>query len=152
MGAMKNVLKQSKKAQVLLFVIFLILILAILAGGLGLMWESGLFTHSLVKGDLKCFYVAQAGIERAKAEFANLNWGFTGGKESFDGGNYTVSVVSFTCPKKGKEYKGKEYDECRRITSTGNIGSTEKKIVIEVGFELKDGQIQDKKILSYKEE
>lgn len=57
-----------KKGQALIFVFFLLLIVGILAGALANMWQVEIKVRSLEKDGLIAFYLAQAGIERAKIE------------------------------------------------------------------------------------
>lgn len=48
------------------FVLFILAVLGALAGGLAVMWESEIRTRTSDRDGLIAFYLAQAGIERAK--------------------------------------------------------------------------------------
>lgn len=62
---------QDARGQALLFVFFLLLVVGILTGALAVMWQAEIRTRSLEKDGLIAFYLAQAGIERAKIEARN---------------------------------------------------------------------------------
>lgn len=59
------------KGQILIVTFFLLIIVAILTWGLLHMWESGVKHPLLREHSLRAFYLAQAGIERAKIEVLN---------------------------------------------------------------------------------
>ena len=118
----------SRKGQALLFVFFLLLIVGILAGALAVMWPAEIKTRGLERDGLIAFYLAQAGVERAKIELAyNETW-TGGGPYSFGGGTYTVSVQNVACPPG-------PYNTCREITSIGRIASVERRITCTVSLD-----------------
>ncbi|MCD6228539.1 MAG: hypothetical protein J7K17_03605 [Candidatus Omnitrophica bacterium] len=57
--------------QALIFTVFMIALVAIIGIGLWNLWEPVLQIHSLHQENLIAFYLAQAGIERAKVEVLN---------------------------------------------------------------------------------
>lgn len=84
------------KAQVLLLVLFLLILSGTLVAGLGAMWRSEISMSSSEKDGLLAFYLAQSGIERAKAELRN-NWDWPGPatfSASLGEGDYDVMVSS----------------------------------------------------------
>lgn len=66
-----------KRAQTLIFVIFLLAIFGILSGALGVIWQAELQSRSSERDSSIAYYLAQLGIERAKVE-ARANPGLTG--------------------------------------------------------------------------
>lgn len=75
------------KAQALIFAIFLLIIVGILATALLHMWESEVQIPSLQKYSLQAFYLAQAGIERAKIDILNnVNLAGGTGPNSYNSG------------------------------------------------------------------
>ncbi len=54
------------RGQALLFVLFLLMIIGIFSGTLTVLWHSEINTRSLERDGLFSFYMAQAGVERAK--------------------------------------------------------------------------------------
>jgi Tfp pilus assembly protein PilX len=117
-----------KRGQALLFVFFLLLIVGILAGALANMWEAEIKTRASGRDSLIAFYLAQAGVERAKIELAYDETWTGGGPYSFGGGTYTVSVQNVACPPG-------PYNTCREITSTGRIASAERRITCRVSLD-----------------
>lgn len=78
------------RGQALLFVFFLLLIVSILVIALSNMWQAEIKTRSLEKDGLIAFYLAQAGVERAKIEARNgvitaPDWS---SEQSLGGGRY----------------------------------------------------------------
>lgn len=63
-----------ERAQALLFVLFLILILGIITAALATMWEADMRTRVKEDEGLKAFYLAQAGVERGKIEVLYGYW------------------------------------------------------------------------------
>ena len=57
-----------KKAQALLFALFLLTLAGTLAGALAMLWTNEISIRSLDRESLSAFYLAQAGIEMAKIE------------------------------------------------------------------------------------
>jgi len=122
-----------KKGQALLFVFFLLLIVGILMGALAVMWEAEIQTRSETRDSLLAFYIAQAGIERAKVELAyNEDWPVLGGGSfgpvTFGGGSYSIQVQNIACPPG-------PYNTCREITSIGRIRNSERRIVTGVSLD-----------------
>ncbi|MFH1339346.1 MAG: hypothetical protein ABIH40_05845 [Candidatus Omnitrophota bacterium] len=93
------------KGQALLLVFLLLLIVGILVSALASMWQAEIRVRSLEKEGLGAFYLAQAGIERAKIEL-KTDWDWIGmdtnnddvadnsEKESMGGGYYWVDIVA----------------------------------------------------------
>jgi hypothetical protein len=83
------------RAQVLLLVLFLLILSGMLVAGLGAMWRSEISMSSSGKDGLLAFYLAQSGIERAKAELRN-NWDWPLGTSSFSAslgeGDYDLTI------------------------------------------------------------
>ncbi len=80
-----------KKAQTLLMVMFLLAIFGILAGGVTVMWQTDLQSRAAERNGLVAFYLAQAGIERAKVE-ARVGYIGTSAWINLGGGRYQFSV------------------------------------------------------------
>lgn len=98
------------------FALFILAVFGALSAGLAVMWESEMRTRASGRDGLIAFYLAQAGIERAKIELAN-NEGWTGGGPfALGGGTYSVAAVNIACPPG-------PYNTCRQITSIGSITS-----------------------------
>ncbi len=55
-----------KKAQVMVFVLFITGVIAVISGALTIMWESEMKTRSSEREGLIAFYLAQAAVERGK--------------------------------------------------------------------------------------
>ena len=93
------------KAQVLIFVFFLIFILGALATSLLQIWQSEVQIPSLQQGGSNAFYIAQTGIELAKGQLRS-NWDWAGmdanndnipdesEKTAFSNGKYWVDIIS----------------------------------------------------------
>lgn len=114
-----------KKAQAIIFVLFILAVLGTVSGGLAVMWQSELQTRSSERDGLVAFYLAQAGVERAKIELAN-NEGWAGvGPVTLGAGTYTVTAAGILCP-------AGPYLTCRQITSTGSIASAQRQISLSV--------------------
>ena len=67
----------ARRAQTLLLVLFLLVLAGVLVAGLAGMWQAEISMRSLERDGLIAFYLAQAGIERAKVELEN-NWDWGG--------------------------------------------------------------------------
>ena len=118
------------KGQALIFVFFLLLLVGIIVGALGVMWQAEIQARSESKDSLIAFYIAQAGIERAKIELAyDEDWPVPGGGPfgpiTFGGGTYSGSVQDIVCPPG-------PYNTCREITSIGRIRNAQKSITVGV--------------------
>jgi type II secretory pathway pseudopilin PulG len=61
-------LKRLERGQVLLFIILVLGVIGILAGSLAVMWQSEVRSRSLARQRMIAFYLAEAGLERAKIE------------------------------------------------------------------------------------
>lgn len=82
----------KRKAQALLIILFIMVLAGTLMIGLSVMWQADIKTLSLEKDGIGAFYLAQAGLERAKTELKG-DWNWSGvGPVSLGGGNYTVVV------------------------------------------------------------
>lgn len=57
---------KMKKAQALLFVLFVLAVFGVLSGALTVMWQTELQMRSSEREGLLAFYLAQAAVERAK--------------------------------------------------------------------------------------
>ena len=68
---------ETRKSQALVFVLFILAVFGALAGGIAVMWESEIRTRSSDRNSLIAFYLAQAGVERAKRAVLN-NVSFSG--------------------------------------------------------------------------
>jgi hypothetical protein len=106
---------ENQKGQVLLVVFMMLLLIGTLVGGVSLMWQSGVNKADLEIDSLRAFYIAQAGIERARAEIAvygSNGYTYNPPLQPFGGGNYTVSIS-----RPGGSNTVKD------ITSTGKFGN-----------------------------
>ncbi|MFA5116765.1 MAG: hypothetical protein WC486_05730 [Candidatus Omnitrophota bacterium] len=93
------------KAQVLIFVFFLIFILGALAVALLQIWQSEVQIPSLQQGASNSFYIAQTGIELGKSQLRS-NWDWAGmdantddiadesERATFGSGKYWVDIIS----------------------------------------------------------
>lgn len=117
-----------KKGQAIIFVLFLLAVFGALSGALAVMWQAELQTRSSERDGLVAFYLAQAGIERAKTELAN-NESWAGvGPVSLGAGTYTVTAAGIACPPG-------PYNTCMQITSIGNVSSADRRIVVSVSLD-----------------
>lgn len=117
-----------KKAQAIIFVLFILAVFGALTGALAIMWQGELQTRSSERDGLVAFYLAQAGVERAKIELAN-NEAWAGvGPVTLGAGTYTVTAAGIACP-------GGPYNTCVQITSTGNVSSASRRIVVGVSLD-----------------
>ncbi|MFH1398045.1 MAG: hypothetical protein ABIH27_05815 [Candidatus Omnitrophota bacterium] len=110
------------KGQALFLVFFLLMTVAVLGAALAVMLRSDMYTSYLGREGTAAFYLAQAGVERAKAElrYSGLGWGWTGpANEAFPGGGtYSVTVA----PAGGN----------RIITAIGRFRKSERQIQVTV--------------------
>lgn len=86
------------KGQALLLVFFILAIAGILSGALANMWQAEIKTRSAEREGLAAFYLAQAGIERAKI-WAKSNPGFSissGWLTDLSGGRHSFTVAGAT--------------------------------------------------------
>ncbi|MFH0790309.1 MAG: hypothetical protein V2A64_01610 [Candidatus Omnitrophota bacterium] len=117
-----------RKAQAMIFVLFILAVFGAIAGALTVMWQTEIQTRSAEKDSLSAIYLAQAGIERAKLELAyNEAWPGAG-PFAFAGGTYNISVLAIACPPG-------PYNTCREITSTGLINAADRRIVVDVSLD-----------------
>lgn len=112
--------RNVNRGQTLLFVFMLLLLLTFLAGSVAVMWESGLQSNALHKDSVSAFYLAQAGIDRAMDEIAYHDGNESSSyNDTWNNGNYVVNIVTTGGGDK-------------RITSTGQSGTAERIIYIEL--------------------
>lgn len=117
-----------RKGQAIIFVLFILAVFGALSGALTIMWQAELQTRSSERDGLVAFYLAQAGIERAKIELGtNESWAGVG-PVTLGAGTYTVTVSGIACPPG-------PYTTCVQITSTGNVSSADRRIVTSVSLD-----------------
>ena len=109
----------TKKSQAMFFTLFILAVFGALAGGLAVMWESEIRTRSSDQDSLNAFYLAQAGIERAKKSGVSSPW------IVFGAGRYQCSVIGTNLSSIGqvRDASGNILAE-RRIAVTVNAGFT----------------------------
>jgi Tfp pilus assembly protein PilX len=66
-----------EKGQTMILIIFLLAILTILTTGLHELWQANMPTYTAARYGMQAFYLAQAGIERAKLAALNTTANFT---------------------------------------------------------------------------
>lgn len=108
----------KNKAQVLLLTMLLLALASIMIIGLSGMWKSEVGIISYNKNGLTSFYLAQAGLERAKIAL-KYNWSLATLSGNIGSGSYQVAVT-FPGP------------DLRIISSTGSIGDSVKVVQAEV--------------------
>jgi len=94
-----------KKGQALLLVFFIFIVIGIVTSSLAVMWKAEVNSRVLERDSLGAFYIAQAGIEYAKAVlyyhydywlywyyWPLYYWPASEGNANFGGGSYTVTV------------------------------------------------------------
>lgn len=115
-----------KKTQVvLLFVFFVFLLVTILAGVLATMWETETQIRGQVRDGLISFYLAQAGIERAKI-WVRHNPGvtsYTSSWFSLGGGRYRF-IVSGAGPNPNRRWLqgiGQVRDSTNRVIAEKRV-------------------------------
>lgn len=117
-----------KKAQAMIFILFILAVFGAIAGALTLMWQTEIQTRSAERDALTAVYIAQAGIERGKIELANNEAWPGAGPFAFAGGTYNIAVAAIACPPG-------PYNTCREITSIGLINGAERRVVAEVSLD-----------------
>ena len=114
---------KNQKGQILIVVFSLMLLVSILVAGVSLIWQSGANTASLERNSLRAFYIAQAGIERGRAEIAaavNDTYHATFSGVSFGGGSYDLSIAAIDVNTK-------------EIISTGSFSNSTREIKMRAG-------------------
>jgi hypothetical protein len=122
----------NQKGQILLVVFMLLLFTGIIVGGIAFLWQSGVNTAALEKDSLRAFYLAQAGIERGRAEIAYeslTNTNMDSYAPSFlnnsaFGGSYDVAISTVTVDQKQILATGRFGNSTRKIKMTINKNST----------------------------
>ncbi len=119
---------KNQKGQILLVVFILLLLVSVLVAGTSFMWQAGVNTASWERDSLRAFYIAQAGLERGRAEIAYYvddNYNATYNNQSFGSvgsisGSYdlVISVVDAST---------------KEIVSTGRFGNSTREITTRVG-------------------
>ncbi|MFA5118638.1 MAG: hypothetical protein WC695_07265 [Candidatus Omnitrophota bacterium] len=123
---------RRNKGQVLLFVFFLLAVVSFLVGALSTIWEAKVKVGALQKKGITAFYLAQAGVERAKYELKN-NWNWTGileaSKVSLGDGFYWVELANRddTSPAVYREVT---------VTGHGQIGDINKTISVRLRVDI----------------
>lgn len=101
----------KNKGQVILLVMFLLALSGTLIGGLSIMWRNEINIRSLEKNNLLAFYIAQAGIERAKIELKS-NWDWSGVSDiSLGAGTYNIRVSTIN-PRRRNIVSSSQVKEC----------------------------------------
>jgi hypothetical protein len=111
----------NQKGQILLVVFMLLIFTGIMVAGTAFLWQSAVNTTALEKDSLRAFYLAQAGIERGRAEisFHNSNsYSDHFDNPSFGGGSYEVDISNHGIRKE--------------IVSTGRYGNSTRVINMTV--------------------
>lgn len=102
---------KHNKGQAFLFVFFLFLLAGILASGLSNIWESSTQTYGATRNGILAFYLAQAGLERAK-KWAQYNpagpFPHNSADYNLGAGRYRFSVATLG-------------GDNRRLTATGEV-------------------------------
>ncbi len=121
---------KNQKGQILLVVFILLLLVSVLVAGTSFMWQAGVNTASWERDSLRAFYIAQAGLERGRAEIAYYvddNYNATYNNQSFGSvgsinGSYdlVISVVDAST---------------KEIVSTGRFGNSTREIITRVGVD-----------------
>jgi Tfp pilus assembly protein PilX len=114
---------KDQKGQILLVVFMLMIFTGLIIGGAAFLWQSAVNTTALEKDSLRAFYIAQAGIERARAEIAyekNDDYNHTFSNQPFGGGSYNLDIVRIAA-------------DTKEIISTGKFGNSTREIKMRVG-------------------
>ncbi len=121
---------KDQKGQILLVVFSLLLLVSVLVSGTSFMWQTGVNTASWERDALRAFYIAQAGLERGRAEIAYYmddNYNATFNNQSLGSvgnisGSYdlVISVVNAST---------------KEIVSTGRFGNSTRQIFTRVGVD-----------------
>lgn len=105
----------------------LLAFVGIIMGGTAFLWQSGINTVALEKDSLRAFYLAQAGIERGRAEIAfhtaNDDYNATLTNQIFGGGSYDLVIT---------DHFGGNADT-KEMVSTGRFGNSTREIRMIVG-------------------
>jgi len=115
----------NQKGQILLVVFMLLAFAGIIVGGVAFLWQSAVNTAGLEKDSLRAFYIAQAGIERGRAEIAyheNDVYDETFSNQSFGGGSYDLVIVAGIPPLQNSKL----------IESTGRFANSSRQIQMRV--------------------
>lgn len=67
MGKLENKMMPTNKSQALVFILLILAVFGALAGGIAVMWESEIRARTSERDGLTAFYLAQAGMEHARA-------------------------------------------------------------------------------------
>jgi hypothetical protein len=105
---------KHNKGQAFLFVFFLFLLAGILASGLSNIWESSTQTYGATRNGSLAFYLAQAGLERAKkwAQYTPAGpFPYSSPTYNLGAGRYNFSVATLG-------------GNNRRLTATGEVLSS----------------------------
>ena len=122
---------RRNKGQVLLFIFFLLAVVGFLAGALSTIWEAKVKIGTLQKSSIGVFYLAQAGVERAKYELKDglggSGWSWAGiaqaSKVSLGDGFYWVTIVD--------DPADATYNY-RTVTGFGELGEFTKSISVQL--------------------
>ena len=68
---------QCEKGQTMILIVFLLALLTILTTGLHELWQANMTTYNAARYGIQAFYLAQAGIERAKLAALNTTANFS---------------------------------------------------------------------------
>jgi len=113
---------RDQKGQVLIVVFALLLLVGVLVAGISLIWQSGANTAYLERDSLRAFYIAQSGIERARAEIAAAaddNYEASFPNQPLGGGSYDLAIT-------------KKNASTKVVTSTGRFGNSTRSIKTEI--------------------
>ncbi|MFH1768626.1 MAG: hypothetical protein ABH858_05665 [Candidatus Omnitrophota bacterium] len=113
-----------KKSQALLFVFFLLLIVGILASNLAGIWQSEIESGGIEKYNLSAFYLAQAGIERAKTAAVLGTLGSGGPYGGLTTGVYSFSVQSLGGNMRFLQSTGQAYDPNGIVAAEREVAAT----------------------------
>jgi len=113
----------KQKGQVLLVVFMMLIMVSIIVGGTALLWQSSLSTAALEKDSLRAFYIAQAGVERGRAEIAVA-----------ENDSYGQPIVYFNLSSGGGFYNVTIYKQGndKVINSMGRFGNSTRGIETQV--------------------
>ncbi len=111
------------KAQSLLFVVFLLILVATLAAALSSSLKSEYLIQSHQEYGLKAFYLASAGIERAKIEATNgsitsPSWSLA---QSLAGGQYQYFIEDIGSGRRLLRSQGRVFDNSGTLASEQEI-------------------------------
>jgi Tfp pilus assembly protein PilX len=90
----KDRVNRVTKAQALIVVLLLMFIAGLLGLGLSKMWGTDSATRSVDEDGLVAFYLAEAGLERAKAAI-NTSWAWTDtSMRNLGAGQYNITITN----------------------------------------------------------